>query len=169
MLLLFRYANWSRQRHIFPPITFTKNLQLRIASFTPRRINKIIKMLPYTVHTKPVWADSWLLQILVSIIDLRSFSYNPPPPPPFPLPLSGQISNILFFFKYAFQRSETFHLTCMFNYKLIILLVWSLWSNWFSLKIVKHLKNKIRWKYATIFYYKNLKWYPFFCSILIWN
>lgn len=98
MLLLFRYANWSRQRHIFPPITFTKNLQLRIASFTPRRINKIIKMLPYTVHTKPVWADSWLLQILVSIIDLRSYSYNPPPPPPpfFSLPLSGQISNIFF-------------------------------------------------------------------------
>lgn len=121
MLLLFRYANWSRQRHIFPPITFTKNLQLRIASFTPRRINKIIKMLPYTVHTKPVWADSWLLQILVSIIDLRSYSYNPPPP--FPLPLSGQISNIFFFFKYAFQRSETLHLTCMLTYKFIILLV----------------------------------------------
>lgn len=96
MLLLFRYANWSRQKHIFPPITFTKNLQLRIASFTPRRINKIIKMLPYTVHTKPVRADSWLLQILVSIIDLRSYSYNPPPLPPFPLPLSGQISNIFF-------------------------------------------------------------------------
>lgn len=116
MLLLFRYANWSRQMHIFPPITFTKNLQLRIASFTPRRINKITKMLPYTVHTKPVRADSWLLQILVSIIDLRSYSYNPLPP--FPLPLSGQISNI-FFLKYAFQRSETFHLTCMFSYKFI--------------------------------------------------
>lgn len=167
MLLLFRYANWSRQRHIFPPITFTKNLQLRIASFTPRRINKIIKMLPYTVHTKPVWADSWLLQILVSIIDLRSYSYNPPPPFS-PSPFWSDFKHF-FFLKYAFQRSETFHLMCMFNYKFIILLVWSLWSNWFSLKIVKHLKNKIQWNYATIFYYKNLRWYPFFCSILIWN
>lgn len=120
MLLLFRYANWSRQRHIFPPITFTKNLQLRIASFTPRRINKIIKMLPYTVHTKPVWADSWLLQILVSIIDLRSFSYNNPL---FPFPFLVRFQKNYFFFKYAFQRSETFHLTCMFNYKFIILLV----------------------------------------------
>lgn len=166
MLLLFRYANWSRQRHIFPPITFTKNLQLRIASFTPRRINKIIKMLPYTVHTKPVWADSWLLQILVSIIDLRSYSNNPPPFPP-----SAYWSDFkhFFFLNMRFKRSETFHLTCMFYYKLIILLVWSLWSNWFSLKIVKHLKNKIQWNYATIFYYKNLKWYSFFCSILIWN
>lgn len=122
MLLLFRYANWSRQRHIFPPITFTKNLQLRIASFTPRRINKIIKMLPYTVHTKPVWADSWLLQILVSTIDLRSYSYNPPSPL-FPFPFLVRFQTFYFFFKYAFQRSETFHLTCMFNYKLIILLV----------------------------------------------
>lgn len=122
MLLLFRYANWSRQKHIFPPITFTKNLQLRIASFTPRRINKIIKMLPYTVHTKPVWADSWLLQILVSIIDLRSYSYNPPSPL-FPFPFLVRFQTFYFFFKYAFQRSETFHLTCMFSYKFIILLV----------------------------------------------
>lgn len=106
MLLLFRYANWSRQRHIFPPITFTKNLQLRIASFTPRRINKIIKMLPYTVHTKPVRADSWLLQILVSMIDLRSYSYNPPPSPLFPFPFLVRFQTF-FFFKYAFQRSET--------------------------------------------------------------
>lgn len=121
MLLLFRYANWSRQRHIFPPITFTKNLQLRIASFTPRRINKITKMLPYTVHTKPVRADSWLLQILVSIIDLRSYSYNPPPPSPFPFLV--RLQTFYFFLKYAFQRRETLHLTCMFNYKLIILLV----------------------------------------------
>lgn len=107
MLLLFRYANWSRQRHIFPPITFTKNLQLRIASFTPRRINKIIKMLPYTVHTKPVRADSWLLQILVSIIDLRSYSYNPPPP--FPLPLSGQISNIFLNMRFKEVKLQVYH------------------------------------------------------------
>lgn len=112
MLLLFRYANWSRQKHIFPPITFTKNLQLRIASFTPRRINKIIKMLPYTVHTKPVWADSWLLQILVSIIVHIAITL----PPPFsPSPFWSDFKH--FFFKYAFQRSETFHLTCMFSYK----------------------------------------------------
>lgn len=97
MLLLFRYANWSRQRHIFPPITFTKNLQLRIASFTPRRINKIIKMLPYTVHTKPVWADSWLLQILVSIIDLRSYSYNPPPSPFSPSPFWSDFKHFFIF------------------------------------------------------------------------
>lgn len=118
MLLLFRYANWSRQKRIYPPITFTKNLQLRTASFTPRRINAIVKMLPYTVHTKPVRTDSWLLKILVSIFYLRLYSYIPPP-----LPFSCQILSNIFFFKYAFQRRETFHLTCIFTYKFNILVL----------------------------------------------
>lgn len=126
MLLLFRYANWSRQRHIFPPITFTKNLQLRIASFTPRRINKIIKMLPYTVHTKPVWADSWLLQILVSIIDLRSYSYNPPFPL-FPFPFLVRFQTFFFLYicvpkKWNFPSDMYVYLQVYHTFGLIIVI-----------------------------------------------
>lgn len=35
-------------------------------AFTLGRITQIAGMLPYTTHNKPVWADSWLLEILVS-------------------------------------------------------------------------------------------------------
>lgn len=58
-------------------------------AFTLGRITQIAGMLPYTTHNKPVWADSWLLKILVSTFLSASLQKtnvldNTPPSPTIP-------------------------------------------------------------------------------------
>lgn len=86
-------------------------------AFTLGRITQIAGMLPYTTHNKPVWADSWLLEILVSTFLSASLQKtnildNPPPPPTLGLWSSGFRHDLNF----SGLVYNSFHLFPNFNF-----------------------------------------------------